>query len=358
MTDKILITGGAGFIGCALGAELVAKGHEVVAFDNLHPQVHTDFGRPSRLAPGVQLIPGDVTVASNWQTLFKFFRPDVVVHLAAETGTGQSVTEASRHSLVNVTGTTQMLDALAACGHVPRQFLLSSSRAVYGDGAWKDSSGKVFYPVGRTHADLERKQWNFRGPTGLEAKPLPHDAGETAPNPVSVYGATKLAQEHILGAWTRAFGSHLRILRLQNVYGLGQAPKNAYTGILTLFVRLAREGQRLDIYEDGEIIRDFVHVSDVVQAMVRALATTEGPQTLDIGCGELATIAEAAREIARLFGAPEPIVSGKYRDGDVRAASCSIAAGRKAIGYEPKVSLKQGLATLRGQQLPQQRTSG
>jgi dTDP-L-rhamnose 4-epimerase len=345
--ERVLITGGAGFIGCTLAPRLLARGDEVVVFDNLHPQVHPDAGLPSRLPKGVTFVPGDVTVSANWQTLLKYFKPDVVVHLAAETGTGQSLTEANRHALVNVSGTAQLLDALTHARHVPRQLLLASSRAIYGDGAWRGGQGEVFYPVGRVHADLAQGIWDHRGADGQRATALPHLAGETRPNPISVYGATKLAQEHLLAAWARAFGGGLTILRLQNVYGPGQSPTNSYTGVLTLFARVAGENKTLEIYEDGEIVRDFVYVDDVTSAMVRAIETgTNAVRVYDIGSGAPTTIKAVAQWLARRFGAPEPIVSGKFRDGDVRAASCDIQAARRELGYQPLTSVEAGLEAL------------
>lgn len=339
---KILITGGAGFIGCTLGTRLAVEGHEVVAFDSLHPQVHSGDGLPARLSPKVKFVPGDVTVASNFVALLKYFKPDSVVHLAAETGTGQSLTESARHASVNVLGTANLLDALTASHHVPKHLLIASSRAVYGDGAWRDGSGNVFYPSGRSRRDLEAHCWNFRGPKGEEATPLPHDASTTRSNPISVYGATKLTQEHMIAAWARAFGSSLTTLRLQNVYGPGQAPQNAYTGILTLFVRLARERKQLQVYEDGAIVRDFVHVDDVARAM-SACIEKRVSGTFDIGSGKASTILEAANQIASILGAPVPAITGAFRDGDVRAASCTVAAAASAFGYEPKISLEAGL---------------
>jgi dTDP-L-rhamnose 4-epimerase len=297
---------------------------------------------------GVTFVPGDVTVAANWTAVFKYFKPDTVVHLAAETGTGQSLTEANRHAAVNVSGTALLLDALTAAKHVPRQVLLASSRAIYGDGAWRDESGHVFYPVGRSRGDLDNGQWDFRGPGGQPAQPLPHLAGTTQPNPISVYAATKLAQEHLLAALCRAFGSKLTVLRLQNVYGPGQSVGNPYTGVLTLFARFARDHKVLDIYEDGEIIRDFVHVEDVVAAMVSALKDSQagGVRTYDVGSGVPTTIAAVARLLAKRFGAPAPVVSGKFRDGDVRAASCDITAARRDLGYNPRMTIEAGLETL------------
>jgi dTDP-L-rhamnose 4-epimerase len=349
MSKRILITGGAGFIGCEVGAAFGSDGHDVVALDNLHPQIHPLPGLPKRMATSVRFVPGDVTSAGNLDTLFKYFLPDVVLHLAAETGTGQSLTEAGRHASVNVAGTAQLLDALTRAQHVPEHLMLASSRAVYGDGAWQDDAGTVFYPTGRSHAQLAEGRWDFSGPTGLCARALPHEATTTQVHPVSVYGATKLCQEHVLAAWCRAFATRLSILRLQNVYGPGQAPNNSYTGILTLFVKLAREGRVIDVYEDGAIIRDFVHVSDVARAFVLALHRPHaGLRVLDIGSGDSTTVATVARMIASKLGAPEPVISGRFRDGDVRAASCSIDAARELLGYEPTVALGDGLASIVG----------
>ena len=347
VSRQVLITGGAGFIGCELGHALAAQGFEVHAFDNLHPQVHTTLGAPKRLAPGVSLHLGDVTSADNLRALFQLIRPPVIVHLAAETGTGQSLTQAARHAGVNALGTAQLLDALSAAGHRPEQLLLASSRAVYGDGAWQEPGGPVFYPVGRTRADLEARSWNPRGPSGRPGAPLPSVAGQTSPNPISVYGATKLVQEQMLAAWCRAFGVPLTVLRLQNVYGAGQALGNPYTGVLTFFARTVHTRGQLDVYEDGEIVRDFVHVDDVVQAMVKALAQpVAGVRTFDIGSGAPTTIHQVAQLMAKKASAPPPQVSGRFRDGDVRAASCQIDAARRELGYAPKVSLSDGLDRL------------
>lgn len=347
MSDTVLVTGGAGFIGCHLARRLLQRGNHVLAFDNLHPQVHTKRGRPVDLEPDVELLPGDVTLAGNWETLLKLHRPRFVVHLAAETGTGQSLTEATRHASVNGVGTSQMLDAFTRAGHVPEHIVLTSSRAIYGDGAWRDGRGRTFYPDGRSRSQLEQRQWDFSSPEGEPSQSLPSAAGKTFPNPVNIYAATKLAQEHMLSAWARARGAHLTVLRLQNVYGPGQAPGNPYTGVLTLFARLAQQKQVLDVYEDGHIIRDFVYVEDVAAAIVGALQKpTEAVRTFDIGSGVPTTILEVAREIARRSGAPEPHVTGKFRDGDVRAASCEIDRAQLVLGYSPLYDLQRGLGEL------------
>ena len=244
MASDVLITGGAGFIGSRLATALVAAGHDVTVADVLHPQVHDTPGRPTSLAPGVNLLPVDVTSAEGWSALLHLVRPGIVVHLAAETGTGQSLTEASRHASVNVVGTTRMLDAMTAAGHTPDHFLLASSRAVYGEGAWARPDGTLTYPSPRRHDDLEARHWDPVGDDGAPLRPVASRAAVTSPHPSNVYAATKLAQEHILGAWCAAMGPALTTLRLQNVFGPGQSPRNSYTGILTLFVASGRRRGR------------------------------------------------------------------------------------------------------------------
>jgi dTDP-L-rhamnose 4-epimerase len=343
----VLMSGGAGFIGSKVARKLLAAGHEVVIFDNLHPQVHTRGGLPADMPAEARFVPGDVTVAANWATLFRYWKPDVVLHLAAETGTGQSLTESHRHASVNVNGTALLIDALHAAKHVPRQVVITSSRAVYGDGAWQTADGQIFYPGGRSRSQLEAKLWDYVAADGRPAKALASTAGVTHPNPISVYGATKLAQEQMLRAWCLAFGAGLSVLRLQNVYGPGQNPANPYTGVLTFFVRVALQKGQLEVYEDGQIVRDFVHVEDVSQAIVKALAR-QGPEviTADIGSGSPITIAEIANRTATLLAAPPPKTTGRFRDGDVRAASCTIDVAQSLLGYQPQWSFDDGLRSL------------
>lgn len=345
MSTSVLITGGAGFIGSALARRLVKAGYDVAVMDVLHPQVHGE-GAAIDLPPSVRLCTGDVTHAPDWDAALRLCRPSQVVHLAAETGTAQSLSEATRHGSVNVVGTTQLLDALSRSTHVPDQLVLASSRAVYGEGAWRCGS-QVFYPRPRSHAQLLAGLWDPQGPTDDPAVPLPSCAGRTEPRPTNIYAATKLAQEHILGAWTAAHDSRLSVLRLQNVYGPGQSLTNSYTGIVALFARLAREQRPLEVYEDGHIVRDFVYIDDVVDALFAALEKPAAqPRCLDIGSGVPTTIHELAQRIADICGAPEPVVAAKFRDGDVRAASCDIGPAKNALDWRPKWALGDGLHAL------------
>jgi dTDP-L-rhamnose 4-epimerase len=295
----------------------------------------------------VELLPVDVTTTSEWDAVLKIVQPVQVVHLAAETGTGQSLTEATRHGMVNVVGTTQMIDALTRAAIVPEQIVLSSSRAVYGEGEWRTAGGESFYPTPRSHDTLRRGQWDPTGPDGAAASPLPSTAGRTVPRPSSIYGATKLAQEHILAAWCAAGETSLSILRFQNIYGPGQSLTNAYTGVVTIFASVARQKGQLDVYEDGRILRDFVYIDDVVASVLAALdCPPTGTRTLDIGSGSTVSIHDVARLIARMFDAPEPKVSGQFRDGDVRAAVTDIAAAARELSYRPQWTLEDGLEAL------------
>jgi dTDP-L-rhamnose 4-epimerase len=272
--------------------------------------------------------------------------PHTVIHLAAETGTGQSLTEGTRHSSVNVMGTTQMLDAFCRHGRLPNTLILASSRAVYGEGAWKSrADGQIFYPVLRSKAQLESEQWDFPN-----ADPLPMSA-DIEPRPTSIYGATKLAQEHIVSCWCSAFDVSAAILRLQNVYGPGQSLTNSYTGIVSLFGRQAMAGQRIEIYEDGRICRDFVYIDDVVNAFIAVLDKGFGSVStrdyiLDIGSGTPTTLEAIARMIASHFSAPLPSIVGKFRHGDVRHASSKVDRAKSALSWSPEWSAKRGVNAL------------
>jgi dTDP-L-rhamnose 4-epimerase len=342
MTGTCLVTGGAGFIGCAISPFLAEQFDRVVVLDNLHPQIHSTADRPAALHASAELVRGDVTQRESWDALLPGLHPDTVIHLAAETGTGQSLTEATRHASVNVVGTTQMLDAFLRHDRMPARILLTSSRAVYGEGAWRDANGAVHYPGQRSRAQLEAGIWDFPGLTSL-----PFEATRTEPRPTSIYGTTKLAQEMILAAWALSFGAEVGVLRLQNVYGCGQSLSNPYTGIVSLFARMARAGQAIPLYEDGEIIRDFVFIDDVVQAVCR-IATGPIPSAIayDVGSGTPTSIRQLAGIIAGIYGAPAPVVNGAFRNGDVRAASCDITRTRDELGWRPGWSLERGIAAL------------
>ena len=339
----VLVTGGAGFIGSALSQRLATQSERWVVLDSLHPQVHEGSRRPAELHESAELVVGDVTDPDAWDALLADVVPDVIVHLAAETGTAQSLDEASRHSRVNVVGTTELTDALGRAGRLPSHVVLASSRAVYGEGEWRTSAGEVYRPGQRSHAQLEAGEWDFPDSVALASR-----ADRTVPTPTSVYGATKLAQENILSSWGGSRGVPVTLFRLQNVYGPGQSLINSYTGIVSLFSQWAREGKTIPVYEDGQIVRDFVFIDDVADAIVASIAA--GPDAsrpiLDVGTGVATTILDMAVAIADFYGAPAPVINGRYRDGDVRSAWCDIDTTKASIDWSPKWSLTQGVAAL------------
>jgi dTDP-L-rhamnose 4-epimerase len=347
MPQSVLVTGGAGFIGRRLCERLAQEGHVVTVLDSLEPRVHPPDQRPPSLAEGITLRVMDVVAAaSDWDATLAETRPDVVIHLAADTATARSLREAGRHASTNVLGTANLLDALSRADARPTHVVLTSSRAVYGEGAWQ-SDGVAFYPRPRTADDLRAGRWNPIGPRGQPVHPLPHHAAKTQPRPSSVYGATKLAQEHVCAAWCAGMDVPLSILRFQNVYGAGQSVTNPYAGIATLFAVTARRGDQIEVYEDGDIVRDFVHVSDAVSALMAAVNTPpERDRVLDIGSGSPVTLLDVAIELARRAGAPAPVVSGAYREGDVRAAAACIEDAKTTLGWRPEVPLAQGIDEL------------
>ncbi len=339
----VLVTGGAGFIGCALSRLAAPGSRRWVAVDTLNPRIHETQERPAALSPDAELVIGDIVETDTWDRLLEDWSPDVIVHLAAETDTGLSLDHPLRFSTVNVDGTAQLMEALRRHDVTPRRITVASSRAVYGEGMWLDaSSGEARMRSQRSHAELLAGQWDFPF-----ARPLPARAGSTPPNTSNVYAATKLAQEGLLSAWCSSHGVDLSVLRLQNVYGPGQSLINPYTGILALFVRLAASGEAIPVFEDGAMLRDFVHIDDVARAFSTVISPDykeSGTTTYDIGTGTPASVLEVAQAIAREVGAPEPVITGKYREGDVRHAWCDIDDAIAHLGWSPEIDWRRGIS--------------
>ena len=346
-TKTVLISGGAGFIGTRLAKRLVGE-YKAVLLDNLHPQVHTGGSWPTDSPDEAQQYFGDVSDSSAWDQVIAEHRPEIIVHLAAETGTGQSLTESYRHASVNVGGTARMLDSLSNSGHRPEAIVLASSRAVYGEGQWRTARGDLYYATPRGEQQLAEGRWDPLGPGGELGAAVAHNAASVEPRPSNVYAATKLAQENILYSWCVSMAVPLRVLRLQNVYGAGQALENSYTGVLTYFARQAIAGESINVYEGGGILRDFVHVDDVVRALTAALKL---PPSLafgiaDIGSGAAGSLLDYATILAEVAGSPAPEISDRFRLGDVRAAFADIDSAQKLLGYQPQVSFRDGVLGL------------
>jgi dTDP-L-rhamnose 4-epimerase len=346
-----LITGGAGFIGKKLALCLAAAGQRVAVLDNLSPQVHTDGGSAvgELRRAGVKFIDGDVRDGDALTRLVTALSPDTVVHLAAETGTGQSHDLPGQYCDVNIMGTARLLEAVRNAGPVVRKMILAGSRAVYGEGAGRDREGRLVSAVPRLSSDMARGDFAPRDATGSLVVPAASAAAITAPAPASIYASTKLMQEHLLIQGLEQTGIACIILRLQNVYGAGQSLGNPYTGVLSIFARKLLDGGTLDIYEDGEIVRDFVHVSDVVAAFWRVCEMERiGSQTLDIGSGRPATVVEVASMMADQLSIDRSRlrITGRFRPGDVRHALADISAAKTVLNWAPAIDLKVGMAEL------------
>ena len=346
-TDTVLITGGLGFIGLRLAERLVAEGRRVRLFDNLNPQVHGDIPDLSQFAlagnPLVDVFRAHVCRPSAWEKALADVR--YVVHCAAETGTAQSMYEIARYTNTNVGGTGVMLDYLANRKHKVAKIILASSRAVYGEGAYICNKCGLVYPPMRTEQMLRLAQWEPRCPLcegAVTAAPTPESA---AIAPASIYAATKVAQEDLVRIAAKAMGIPAVILRFQNVYGEGQSLKNPYIGLLSIFSNQLRLGRTLNLYEDGQESRDFVHISDAVRAVELALESDRADgSTLNVGSGQSTTVEEIARFLQEHFrGSTPPMVSGQYRLGDIRHGHADLTAIGERLGYVPEVTLERGL---------------
>jgi dTDP-L-rhamnose 4-epimerase len=348
-TRTILITGGAGFIGARLAAEL-SRHHRVVVYDSFHPQAHHDpmATRLQMGRQGVEVHVGDLRDLATLQAVFTLAKPDIVYHLGAETGTGQSFDHPLRYCDVNVMGTANLVQAMRQSVIQPARIVLAGSRAVYGEGAYIDADGQPAAPQQRSLDDLAGGRFLPRGANGLPLVPMPTRAGcPVAPS--SVYAATKLMQEHLLRHAFWGTDTSVGILRLQNIYGPGQALHNPYTGVLSIFCRQLQDGRVLDIHEDGQITRDFLFVDDAVRAFIRIGLLADLPEeSIDIGSGQGITIHDVARKLAVLTGRSEDAlqITGAYRPGDIRHSVADIRRAADLLSWTPEVSLDAGLRAL------------
>ncbi len=346
MSHTVLISGGAGFIGQRLCRALLLQGSTVRIIDNFNAQIHATDSLASDLAPNVELIRGDVRDRDALKRALAGV--NAVVHLAAETGTGQSMYEIERYFSVNVQGTATLLDLLQNddCGQNLSSIVVASSRAVYGEGAYACIvHGKVF-PQQRDRAQMAAGEFEPHCPecsAALTLLPTP----EVAPfMPMSMYGLTKQVQEQAVLLFARTRNINGFGLRYQNVYGPGQSLKNPYTGILAVFSNLARQNQGIEIYEDGLESRDFVYIDDVVEATMRSINHAgKFVGAINIGSGQATSVTTVAEEIRAFFNSQSSIgVTGAFRVGDIRHNIADIALARQILDFSPSVAFKDGLA--------------
>ncbi|HEY8352771.1 MAG TPA: NAD-dependent epimerase/dehydratase family protein [Sphingomonadales bacterium] len=345
MTEKVLITGGAGFIGSHVADALLAAGHEVRILDNLAEQVHGPGARrPAYLASDPELVVGDLRDPDAVRAALRGV--DSVIHLAAVVGVGQSMYDVARYVAVNEGGTAVLMEALAA--RPVRRLVVASSMSIYGEGAARDMDGNLVEPEERTPDQLRRGIWDCLDHKGRPLEPVP-TAEHKRPALSSVYALNKYAQERMCLMLGRAYGIETTALRFFNVYGPRQALSNPYTGLLAIFAARLLNGNPPLIFEDGEQRRDFVHVRDVAKACVLALhAPQAAGEVFNVGSGESRSVNEVATAIARAMNRNDiaPLVTRKYRTGDIRNCFADIAKAERMLGFRPTVTFDDGLAEL------------
>jgi dTDP-L-rhamnose 4-epimerase len=340
---KVLITGGAGFIGRKLTKELVGLGRQVKWLDVLDSQIHGD--NPSFLelnSSDVELVVGDVCDRAAW--LKSIEDVDTIYHFAAQTGTGQSMYKVAYYTDVNVGGTGLLWDVLANEQHGVKKVVIASSRSIYGEGAYRCSNKcGLVVPEPRTKVQLDKHHWDLCCPVcGAAALPVATTEA-SVPQPASLYACSKLAQEQMSITMGKALGISTIALRFQNVFGPGQSLSNPYTGIISIFSNQMRQNLPVNIYEDGEETRDFVYVEDVVDVCVRA-AKVDGSVVLNVGSGVATRVIELAEVLKKLWGSESSItVSGDSRVGDIRHNWADLRALREVFGGWEPMSLAVGL---------------
>ena len=348
MSEHVLVTGGAGFVGSHLVDALITRGHRVRVLDSLAPQVHGPDGQlPAYWNSRAELVLGSVTdprvVARALEGI------DVVLHEAALVGVGQSMYDIARYCEVNTLGAAVLLEEVVKRRKQIRKVLVASSMSVYGEGAYRTPQGDMRAPRLRGRDQLARNEWEMRDPTtGTPLAPIP--TPETKPlHPTSVYAVTKRDHEELFLTVGYAYRIPTVALRYFNIYGERQALSNPYTGVAAIFSARVLNGQPPVIFEDGDQSRDFVHVSDVVRANLLALETDRADyQALNVGTGRPTTVRQVADAILGALGARDlaPTILGKFREGDIRHCYADIMLARSLLGYEPRVAFADGMRQL------------
>lgn len=334
---RILVTGGAGFIGSAIVEAALAEGHEVRVLDSLRSDVHG--GEPA-IPEGVEFIRGDVRDAELVGDALAGV--DVVCHQAAKVGLGVDFSDAPDYVSSNEFGTAVLLAAMAQAGI--RRFVQASSMVVYGEGAYLGRNG-LTRPAARKREDLDAGRFD----------PLDDDGGvltpalitEDAPlDPRNVYAISKLSQEHLATSWSRSTGGVAASLRYHNVYGPGMPQNTPYAGVASLFRSSLERGEAPRVYEDGRQRRDFVHSRDIAAANLAAIAWTagaSGERAFNVGSGVVHTIGEIAQQLSEHSGGPAPVVTGEYRLGDVRHITASSDRLKTELGWAPQMTFEAGM---------------
>ncbi|AZL83578.1 NAD-dependent epimerase/dehydratase family protein [Aliivibrio salmonicida] len=347
MTKNVLITGGAGFIGSNLALDLIDKGCNVTVLDNLSPQIH---GENPELSPlycsikgKVRFIQGTVESRDDWLEALKDI--DTVVHLAAETGTGQSMYQIKKYSDINIGGSAIFLDLLANEPHNITKMVIASSRSIYGEGKYLCSEHGIVYPNARNDEDMKHDDFNVKCPLcSINVELLATDE-ESKIHPSSIYGVTKQVQEQMFMITGESLDIPTVSLRFQNVYGAGQSLSNPYTGILSIFSTRIKNGNDINIFEDGLESRDFVYIDDVVDSIVLSIFNENANyQIFNVGSGVCTDVLSVAETLKSVYESSSNIlISSNYRVGDIRHNFADLTLIKSKIGFEPKVDFVSGM---------------
>ena len=345
MTEKILVTGGAGFIGSFLVDKLVEDGHDVRILDNLEPQVH-DGGIPDYLNEKAEFIRGDVC---NYDELKKAIEDvGIISHHAAMVGVGQSQYQPKRYVDVNTGGTANLLDILVNSEHDVKKLIVASSMSIYGEGAYECINCGVINPKLRGNEQMSGHDWEVHCPACKETlKPIP-TTEEKKLHSNSIYAITKKDQEEMSLNIGKSYGIPTVALRYFNVFGPRQSLSNPYTGVVAIFLSRIKNGNPPLVFEDGLQSRDFISVHDIVDANLLAMESSAADyEYFNVGAGRQITILDIAGILARLQDSDvKPEIAGEFRKGDVRHCFSDISKIRGKLGFEPKVEFDQGLKEL------------
>lgn len=345
----VLITGGAGFIGSNVALKLVQQGYKVTVLDSLSPQIHgnnPDVSSPLFISikDKVNFIKGSVTSRDDWHKALKDV--DAVLHLAAETGTGQSMYEIEKYVNVNIGGTAILLDILTNEKTGVKRVVVAESRAIYGEGRyWSDDLNAYVYPDERPDSSLAKGDFEVKYPGCSHPLKLVATTEDSKIHPGSVYGITKQVQGQLVHLVCLSIGIESVSFRYQNVYGPGQSLSNPYTGILSIFSTRIKNGNGINIFEDGLETRDFVYIDDIVDATVLGL-TVPGisGHAFNIGTGVATDVLTVAKTLIKHYGIDVPLtISGNYRLGDIRHNFADISKARELLGFQPKWSFDKGI---------------
>lgn len=345
---NILITGGAGFIGSNVALKLIVKGYNVTVLDTLSEQIHGD--NPEETSPlylsikdKVNFIKGSVTSREDWIKALE--GQEAVIHLAAETGTGQSMYEIEKYVETNIGGTALLLDILTNTKHNVKRVLVAESRAIYGEGKYHCEMCGDVYPTDRKDEDMARGDFECHCPKCGGKVTLVGTTEDSTIHPSSVYGISKQVQGQLVHLVCPTIGVESVSFRYQNVYGPGQSLSNPYTGILSIFSTRIKNHNGINIFEDGKETRDFVYIEDVVDATILGLEVPEANgHVLNVGTGVATDVLTVANTLCEKYDILVPItVSGNYRLGDIRHNYADITLARQILGFEPKWSFSDGI---------------